>query len=193
MICGILAALTACGQGESDAALAQNITAGAGSQEDAGKGGDGESGENGEEQEQEAPDQEGKKEEEGVFGFSYGGVTLVPGEVFDESSLEKHSGVSEVPSCAFEGNDRVYNYKKFELTANIEEDGEHIYSIYLIDPNLTTTEGLGFGDSVEDMKSLYGEDFELEGTAYAYIRGNTMLSIVTQNDSVVGIEYRLDK
>ena len=190
LLCVILVVLTACGQASPTANLAQDITVGSGSgQGNAEKGGNEE---NGTKQESEESDP-GKKEEEGVFSFLYEGVTLVPGEVFDRSALPEYSDVAEVPSCAFDGNDNVYNYEMFELTAYIEADGERVYSIYFIDPNLPTTEGLCLGDPVDDMKALYGEDYTMNGTAYVYTRGSTLLSIVTKNDIVVGIEYRLDR
>ena len=190
LLWGIMTVLTACGQASPTANLAQDITMGSGSgQGNAKKGGNEE---NGTKQESEASDQ-GKKKEDGVFSFLYEGVTMVPGEVFDRSALPEYSDVAEVPSCAFDGNDNVYNYEMFELTAYIEADGERVYSIYFIDPNLPTTEGLCLGDSVDDMKALYGEDYAMNGTAYVYTRGSTLLSIVTQNDIVVGIEYRLDR
>lgn len=194
LLWGIMAVLTACGREATPAGnLAQDITLGSGgSQGSTEKGNNGENEQNGEEQESEASDQ-GKQKEEGVFSFLYEGVALVPGEVFDRSALPEYSDVAEVPSCAFDGNDNVYNYEMFELTAYIEADRECIYSIYFIDSNLPTTEGLCLGDSVDDMKALYGEDYTMNGTAYVYTRGSTLLSIITQNDIVVGIEYRLDR
>lgn len=134
-----------------------------------------------------------RKQEEGVFGFLQEGTTLVPGEIFDQSALGECAGVSEVPSCAFDGTDRVYDYGTFELTAYVDGKEERIYSIYFIDPNLPTTEGLCMGDTLEDVKSLYGEDCEQVGTSYDYTRGDTVLSVITQNDVVVGIEYRLNR
>ncbi|MCH5344367.1 MAG: hypothetical protein J1E64_10020 [Acetatifactor sp.] len=182
---GIVAILAGCSQAIPVGNLPQEITVGI----------DGSHSNNGNEvkQESEALNQGEQKEGEGAFSFLYEGVTLIPGEVFEQSALGKYSAVSEVPSCAFDGNDRVYNYKKFELTAYIDEKEERIYSIYFIDPNLPTTEGLCLGDTVGDMKSLYGEDYEVVGTSYAYTRGDTILSIITQNDVVVGIEYRLNR
>lgn len=191
LLLGIAAVLTACGDARPTGNLAQDITMGTGSgQGNAGKDG---SGEGGGGQESEAPDQEKQKEEDGVFRFVYKGAALTPGEVFDQSVLPAYSEVSEVPSCAFGGNDNVYNYELFELTAYIEENEEHIYSIYFIDPNLPTTEGLCLGDTVEDMISYYGESYETEANAYVYTRGGTLLCIITQNDVVTSIEYRLDK
>lgn len=185
---GIVAVLTACGQGATPAGnLAQDINIGAGSSGNTGKGDDKEEGN------AEASDQENFKEEEGVFSFVYEGVTLVPGELVDHSALPKYSDVAEVPSCAFGGNDKVYNFKLFELTAYFDEDEERVYSIYFIDPNLPTAEGLRLGDTADEMKSLYGENYEAEGTSCTYTRGDTSLIIITKNDIVVSIEYRLNR
>lgn len=189
---GLLAALTACGrEGAAAGDLAQDINLGSGSPEKAGNGG-GEAG--GTEQESvPASDQKRSAAEEGPFGFLYEGVTLTPGEPFDRSTLEGYSEVSEVPSCAFDGNDNVYNYGAFELTTYVEEGGERVYAVYFIDSNLPTTEGLCLGDTVEDMKSLYGENYVMEETAYIYTRGETLLTVIARDDIVVSIEYRLDR
>ena len=186
---GIAAVLAGCGQAVPAGNLPQNITVGTdGSQSDAEKDFGG-----GNEAQQESGESNQEKQEEGAFHFLYEGVALIPGEIFEESALGEYSDVSEVPSCAFDGNDRVYNYGMFELTAYIDGEEERVYSIYFIDPNLPTTEGLRKGDTVDDMKSLYGEDYEVIGTSYDYTRENTVLSIVTQNDVVVSIEYRLNR
>ena len=191
MAWGIVAVLAGCGEAVPAGNLPQSITAGTGnSQADTEKDSDKE---NEVEQESEASNQGAQKEERGAFSFVHEGVTLTPGELFEQSALGECSGVAEVPSCAFDGNDRVYNYEAFELTAYVDGEEERIYSIYFIDPNLPTTEGLCMGDAVDIMKSLYGEDYEMVGTAYEYTGGNTVLSIVTQNDVVVSIEYRLNK
>ncbi|MCM1189242.1 MAG: hypothetical protein NC541_08080 [bacterium] len=187
---GIAVMLAGCGQANPAGNMEQNITLGSGSLENA--AGD-IAGGNGTQQEPEASNQEKDSAEEGVYSFVYENVTLTPGEIFDQTALGDPATVSEVPSCAFEGNDKMYNYEAFELTAYIEEDGERIYSIYFIDPNLPTTEGLCLGDTVEDMKSRYGENYAVEGSSYVYTRGDTLLSVVTQNDTIVGIEYRLNR
>lgn len=181
---GIMAVLTACGQ-DAAPALAQDISIGASTgnteQDDGRKEG------------AQTSDQENSGDEDGVFSFTYKGATLIPGELLDLSTLPKYSSVAEVPSCAFGGNDNVYNFKTFELTAYLDENEERVYSIYFIDPNLPTTEGLRLGDTVDDMQSLYGENYAAEGTSYTYTRGDTLLIIIAQNDVVVSIEYRLNK
>lgn len=187
-LCGIVVVLTACGQNAtSNGNLAQNINIGAGSLGNAEKVDDKEDGDT------EVSDQENSQKEEGVFSFEYEGTTLVPGEFLEHSTLPKYTDVAEVPSCAFGGNDNVYNFKVFELTTHVDGDEECIYSIYFIDPNLSTTEGLRLGDTVDDMISLYGEDYEAEENVYTYTRGETLLNMITKNDIVVSIEYRLDR
>lgn len=185
---GIVAALTACGQ-KSDPAgnLAKDISIDADSLKGTEKGSDRDDAAT------EAADQQKSGAAEGMFSFIYEGATLTPGELVDHSVLPKCSDVSEVPSCAFGGNDKVYNYGVFELTTYFDEDEERVYSIYFLDPNLPTTEGLCLGDSVDDMIALYGEAYEAEENAYTYTRGETLLMIVTKNDMVVSMEYRLDR
>lgn len=190
---GIAVMLAGCGQPQPAGNMAQNITMGStnGSQKDTARdGGAGAGTEQG--QALEASDQESSREE-GAFGFLYEGVTLIPGAVFDKSSLGGTPSVSEIPSCAFDGCDNEYNYESFVLTAHIGENEEIIYSIYFVDPNLPTTEGLCLGDTVEDMKTLYGENYNADGGAYDYTRGETVLSVIAQNDIIVSIEYRLNK
>lgn len=191
LMLGIVAILTGCGQAVPAGNLPQNITAGTnGSQADAENNSD--KG-NEEKQDSEASDQSNDKKENGIFSFIYEGVKLTPGEVFEQSMLGEASGISERETCAFGEKARVYNYEVFELETYVEGEKEFIYSIYFIDPNLPTTEGLCLGDTVDDMKALYGENYEMEGGSYDYSGGDTMLAIITQNDVVMSIEYRLKK
>ena len=185
LACGIAGVLMGCGQVNSTGNLAQNITMSSAA---------GQSGEvQDREQESGEATQNSEEKEEGVFGFSYEGIQLVPGEIFDSSARGEYTSVAEVPSCDFDGNDRVYNYGTFELTAYLDGDEERIYSIYFMDPNLPTTEGLCMGNTVENMKSLYGENCETAGDSYTFTKGETVLSVIAQNDVVVSIEYRLNK
>ena len=128
---------------------------------------------------------------EGVFSFTCEGVEIIPGEPFDASKLPAAASTYTVPSCALEGTDNVYNYETFEVTAYDEGSGEYVYSIYLIDANLATAEGLALGDDLAKVIDTYGEDYAQDGTAYVYYRTNTLLSIIVENEAVVSIEYRL--
>lgn len=188
VVCGIAGILLACGQGTASVDLAQDIRMEPGSLKNAG-----EEGLNKDDGKAETAKEEEAKEEESEFGFVYEGAKLVPGELLEHATLPEYTDVAEVPSCAFEGNDKVYDFKAFELTVYFDQDEERIYSIYFTDPNLSTTEGLSLGDSVDDMKTLYGEGYEAEGTSYIYTRGEVSLIVIAENDIVVSIEYQLGR
>lgn len=129
--------------------------------------------------------------DEGTFTFVFDGVELIPGAAFDPAALREATSIYEVPSCAIEGTDNVYNYETFEITAYDDGTGEVIYSIYFLDPSLTTTEGLALGDDAAKVTELYGENYVEEGTAYVYTRTDSQLFVIVENGSVVSIEYRM--
>ncbi len=141
----------------------------------------------------EAPDNTQKEDtaDEGVYSFTFEGVELIPGEKFDASALPEAQNVFTVPSCALEGTDNVYSYGTIEVTAYDEGNGEHIYSVYIVDANITTNEGLALGDSKDKVIELYGENFTDNNGEYTYKKGNTLLVIVFQNDTVLSIDFRL--
>jgi hypothetical protein len=127
-----------------------------------------------------------------AFSFQANGAELIPGVVFDASVLPEVSSIYQVPSCAIVGTDNVYNYETFELTAFDDGEKEVIYSILLLDPNITTDEGLALGDPAEKVLQLYGSDYVQEGTAWIYPAEKTMLCVIVQADHVVSIEYRME-
>ena len=126
-----------------------------------------------------------------VYSFTAEGVELIPGAAFDPSVLPNAASVYTVPSCAIEGTDNVYNYETFEVTAYDDGTGEVIYSIYFVDPNLTTNEGLALGDSLDRVVEIYGDGYQQNGTAYDFCGESTMLSLIMQGDTVASIEYRM--
>jgi predicted small secreted protein len=125
------------------------------------------------------------------YGLTFSGVKLVPGEAFDAANLPDAATVMEVPSCAFEGTDNLYNYETFELTAYDEGNGETIYSIYLIDPNTPTDEGLFLGETMTEVELMYGTDYVKKDNEVTYTKGDTQLILILQEDTVFSIEYRL--
>ena len=129
--------------------------------------------------------------EEGTFSYTYHGTQLIPGEPFNAAKLPKAVGTYTIPSCAFSGTDNVYTYDSIEVVAYDEGNGEHLYCIYLVDPNVSTDEGLCLGDSVEKMIELYGENYTRTGSEYAYYRGNSILIILAQGGVINGIEIRM--
>ncbi len=128
---------------------------------------------------------------QGNYTFLTGGVELVPGAVFDPAALPEAQSVYQVPSCAIEGTDNLYNYGSFELTAFDDGTNELIYSILLTDPNAATPEGLALGDSKNTVTEIYGENFTEEGTSRVYSGDKEQLILIFQEDRVASIEYRM--
>lgn len=124
------------------------------------------------------------------FAFRWEGHTAVPGQAFEADKWPEAESLYQVPSCAVEGTDNVYNFGGFEITAFAQNGSERIYSVYLIDPNLTTPEGLALGDAAARVTELYGEDYAPDGAALVYTAGDTQLIVISENDVVVSIEYR---
>lgn len=128
--------------------------------------------------------------EEG-YSFLLKETKLMPGAVFDESQMPENSGKFEVPSCAIEGTDILYNYEVVEVTVFDAGEEPVIYSIYLLDANTSTDEGLYLGDDVATVESIYGTDYTEESNTMVYEKGNTQLRIMIDNGAVFNIEYRM--
>lgn len=137
------------------------------------------------------PSAEEESDDEGVFSYISDGVELIPGQPFDPSVLPETDNVFQVPSCAIEGTDNVYGYEAFELTAYDDGTGEVIYSIYLVDSNACTTEGLYMGDDLSRVTELYGTDYVENDTELIYTKGDTALHLLMDGDFVISIEYRM--
>ncbi len=125
-----------------------------------------------------------------VFTFKTGDTVIVPGEKSDLSKLPEANATVEIPSCAFDGIDKVMTYSDYEITAHIEGKDAIVYSVLFINPNLKTQEGLSMGETKAKMIELYGDDFTQDGTGCIYTKGKTQLIVILQDDIIISIEYR---
>lgn len=130
-------------------------------------------------------------EEEVSFStFTIDGKEIELGGALDLSILPEVNSVYEVPSCAIEGTDLVHSFTDYEITAYDDGTKQIIYSVYFLTPDIATTEGLSLGDPFDKMISLYGENYEENGTACIYSCNGMTLNILIQNGTVISIEYR---
>ena len=134
----------------------------------------------------------GADEQEPGFVFTFEGVELTPGQAFDAAALPEANSVYQVPSCAIEGTDNVYNYGTIEVTAFDDGNGEVIYSVYIMDANTPTNEGLYIGDTLDHIVAAYGEDYTREGNQITYQKGDTLLIIILGGEYVQSIDFRWD-
>lgn len=125
------------------------------------------------------------------FAFTIGEVALTPGEAFDPEALPEADSTFEIESCAGQGTDTVYSYPEAEVTVFDDGNKGVIYSIYVLDPNTATREGLFLGDSQEQVDVTYGTNCVVEDCELIYTRANTELRIMVEDDAVTAIEYRL--
>lgn len=97
----------------------------------------------------------------------------------------------EAPSCARLGEDVVYTYSGFSLTASKGENGEEevLYSILLTDDSVMTAEGIYIGESEDRVKEVYGNMVK-KGGNLTYQKGEMELNFVIKDGAVISIEYR---
>ena len=126
--------------------------------------------------------------EEEVFSFVIGDVTVIPGAPFDATKVS-YDDVYEVPSCAGEGIDKVYMTESFEITAFHDGKSEITYCVTFVSPEAQTPEGLCLGDEMAKAATLYGQ-YEADGNAWIFTRGNTQLWVIGENDVITSIELR---
>ena len=128
---------------------------------------------------------------ENTIKLDYEGKDMTPGAVFSRDIFGEELTYSEVPSCAGQGTDKVYNYGSYEITAYQDGDQEKIYSVYFIDDQITTTEEVKISDDSSVMFEKYGDNYEQTGNQYTYTSGNVELSFIVENDFIRSITYTL--
>lgn len=104
--------------------------------------------------------------------------------------LEEPASVYESPSCAFGDLDKIYTYNGFEVDTYTMEGVEYISTVVLRDDSVTTPEGMGIGNTVEEVKAVYGEPDEEENTILVYAKDQMKLCFLLQDNTVVSVEYR---
>jgi len=96
------------------------------------------------------------------------------------------------PSCAFEGDDTVYDYGSYQVTTFVSEGVEKVTGVYLMDETLSTKEGIHIGSSLDDMIKTYGSRYVESYGSYTYSLEMTDLAFVIVDDRVISISYLYD-
>ncbi len=127
--------------------------------------------------------------EKDVYSFKYNDLEITPGEVFDKQQYAGYNDYVELPSCAFEDTDRAYTYDHYEITTYTLNKEERILSIYFLDTEISTTEGVSISDSINKMLDVYGNNYEKNDNLYTYKKEDTSINFIVENDIIVSIEY----
>ncbi len=130
-----------------------------------------------------------ENEKQNGYELNYNDTSLELGEKFSTKKYGKDYEYSEVKSNHFDGLDKIYKYKHYQITTYRKDKKDLIYSIVLLDDNIKTNEGLKISDSYQDMINLYGDNYNKDDDLYKYILGDTNIVIKIKDKVIVGIEY----
>jgi hypothetical protein len=143
-------------------------------------------------------DSPGKETDSGTtaeaYVFNYNGTDIAinaEGEALVKALGEPLKYFEEA-SCAFEGIDKTYIYKGFELTLYPNDSGVYrVWSIYFTDDTVATAEGISLGMSLAEVKEAYGTDYTEASGQLIYLKGETRLAFIITDEKVTSIEYTL--
>ncbi len=124
-----------------------------------------------------------------LYAFKNGDMVISLGSEFSREKYGQELEYSEIPSCAFEGLDKTYRYSHYEITTVPAENKDIIYSIYFLDAEVTTKEGIRISDTLEKLLEVYGKNYEQKSGKYVYTKGNTSIEFLVENDIILSIEY----
>ena len=127
--------------------------------------------------------------EEGAFLFVYEDMVFPLGDVFLKNAYEKALKI-DTEESRNDTKKRTYTYEHYKVITYLEEDLERIYSVTLLDDQVSTMEGIKVSDSVDKLFQVYGENYQIRNEGYEYFKGNTSLFFFVHNSSVTKIEYR---
>ena len=125
------------------------------------------------------------------FAFVLNGVTVTPGKLLDLESLPEPDSLTQVPSCAFEGEDNIYAFGDVEITTHAVDDGELVYSVYFMSSAVATPEGVTNGDPLSKVTDTYGLSYTQVVSEISYERDGVLLLFIVRDDAVISIEYRV--
>ncbi len=126
---------------------------------------------------------------EDVFTFIDNSKAIPLGAEYSSLNLGEPKDYYEVQSCAFNGLDKIYIFENYEVHTYPDGDSDKVLSVYLINSNATTKEGIKIGDSFDAMVEAYGSDYEQLDTQYTYSKGLTQLKFIAEDNLISSIEY----
>ena len=132
------------------------------------------------------------------FPFEYKGQVIYVGMPAEPilQQLGEPESVMELESCAFQGFDKAYFYKGFELHTFSLENKEFVLLVTFSndsDDSVKTCEGVRIGTNTEDALNRLGDEYEENNGQYTYTKGRGSLEIITDKGKVTHITYKYVK
>ena len=126
-----------------------------------------------------------------AFVFTYNGVTIpmnAPADPIIEA-LGEPVNLFSAPSCAYEGEDKVYTYNSIVVRSYTMDGVDYIASVELKDDTVSTAEGIRIGSTEDDVRAAYGEDGTPGTAGIEYTMGDRFISFIFENGQVTAITY----
>lgn len=128
------------------------------------------------------------------YGFTYEGVEFGVGmdaaSVIQALGEPKDRAVTE--SCAFGGNDILYDYQSVKIYTNDEDGYERIYCIELMDDMAKTRKDIKTGASQDAVTAAYGEPTTSNAGGCIYAKDGMELRFLMKDGKVTSIQYLLE-
>ncbi len=122
-------------------------------------------------------------------------VTIVPGKDFAEAkaALGEPAQYVEAASCYFDGMDKVYTYKGFEITTYPVGDKDYVQNVCISSDKYETPEGITVGSALDEVTAAYGDSYELTGKMYKYFYNeNTYMYFFIMDEGVKYFGYAVN-
>ena len=125
------------------------------------------------------------------YYFETNGLKIAMGDNASDFLVKTGTPIEQysAPSCAFDGDDTVYDFGSYQITTYLSDGGEIFTGVYLLDDRFSTKEGIKIGSKLSEMLSAYGDEYEENYGAYTYSMGLTDLSFVVIDDVITSISY----
>ena len=122
-----------------------------------------------------------------------GEVTLTVGDALtadQKTALGEPAAVSEAPSCHYEGMDTVYAYDGYSLQTYRKNNADILCVVTIEDAAYPTAKGVKVGDTLEAVRTAYGEPTESTNYYWVYNLTDTVtLTFELDGDTVAIILY----
>lgn len=105
------------------------------------------------------------------------------------AALGEPKSYTEQTSCAFDGLDKTYFYGSFYLATYPLDGKDYVYSVWFVDDNVSTEEGIRIGNSQAEVETVFGAACFDGSNVYKLTKGVTQLSIVLTDGVVSSIQY----
>lgn len=128
-------------------------------------------------------------ETQNTYEFKDGDKAISLNSNFAELNMPKENNYYEVQSCAFDGMDKIYTYDHYEIRTYPDGETDKVASIYFLDEQVQTQEGVKIGDSFETMVEKYGENYENLDAKYIYTKEKTQINFIITDNAITSIEY----